>query len=86
MTQAKEFSLAELMAVATSEAWRGNGEVLAWRAPFFEDLISDGTGLVALSYRGYGGSSGQPTEQNLLDDGMSAYGFTLGAGAQWWWR
>jgi glutaconate CoA-transferase subunit B len=29
MTQAKEFSLAELMAVATSEAWRGNGEVLA---------------------------------------------------------
>jgi glutaconate CoA-transferase subunit B len=29
MTQAKEFSLAELMIVATSEAWRGNGEVLA---------------------------------------------------------
>ena len=29
MTQAKEFSLAELMIVATSEAWRGNGEILA---------------------------------------------------------
>jgi glutaconate CoA-transferase subunit B len=29
MTQATEFSLAELMIVATSEAWRGNGEVLA---------------------------------------------------------
>jgi glutaconate CoA-transferase subunit B len=29
MTQAKDFSLAELMAVATSEAWRNNGEVLA---------------------------------------------------------
>jgi glutaconate CoA-transferase subunit B len=29
MTQAAEFSLAELLVVATSEAWRGNGEVLA---------------------------------------------------------
>ena len=29
MTQASEFSLAELLVIATSEAWRGNGEVLA---------------------------------------------------------
>jgi glutaconate CoA-transferase subunit B len=29
MTQASEFSLAELLVVATSEAWRGNGELLA---------------------------------------------------------
>lgn len=29
MTEASEFSLAELLVVATSEAWRGNGEVLA---------------------------------------------------------
>lgn len=29
MTQATEFSLAELLIVATSEAWRNNGEVLA---------------------------------------------------------
>jgi len=29
MTQASEFSLAELLVVATSEAWRGNGEMLA---------------------------------------------------------
>jgi len=29
MTQAIEFSLAELMVAATSEAWRGNGEILA---------------------------------------------------------
>lgn len=58
--------------------FHGNGEVLAWRAPFFRDIVSDGTGLVALSYRGYGGSTGQPAEQNLLNDGMLAYGFTLG--------
>ncbi|MBX9710034.1 MAG: alpha/beta hydrolase [Xanthobacteraceae bacterium] len=55
--------------------FHGNGEVLAWRVPFFRDVISDGTGLVALSYRGYGGSSGQPTEPNLLSDGMAAYEF-----------
>jgi glutaconate CoA-transferase subunit B len=29
MTEASEFSLAELLVVATSEVWRGNGEVLA---------------------------------------------------------
>jgi glutaconate CoA-transferase subunit B len=29
MTQASEFSLAELLVIATSEAWRGNGELLA---------------------------------------------------------
>lgn len=58
--------------------FHGNGEVLAWRVPFFRQLIGDGTGLVALSYRGYGGSTGRPTEQNLLNDGMLAYGFTLG--------
>ncbi len=55
--------------------FHGNGEVLAWRVPFFRDLISDGTGLVALSYRGYGGSTGQPTEQSLLNDGIAAYEF-----------
>lgn len=55
--------------------FHGNGEVLAWRVPFFRDVISDGTGLVALSYRGYGGSTGQPTERNLLNDGMMAYEF-----------
>ncbi len=58
--------------------FHGNGEVLAWRTPFFRDIISDGTGLVASSYRGYGGSTGQPTEQNLLNDGLLAYGFTFG--------
>jgi len=30
---------------------------------------------VALSFRGYGGSSGTPTEQGLLSDGAAAYEF-----------
>lgn len=53
----------------------GNGDILAWRVPRFRALIADGTGLVALSFRGYAGSSGSPTEQGLLDDGNAAYDF-----------
>ena len=42
----------------------------------FESMTADGTGLVALSYRGYAGSSGQPSEQGLLQDAAAAYAFT----------
>ncbi len=55
--------------------FHGNGEVLAWRVPRFRAITVDGTGLVALSFRGYGGSSGKPTEDGLLNDGAAAYAF-----------
>ena len=45
--------------------FHGNGGSLRWRDERFHDLIADGSGLVALSYRGYGGSSGYPTEKGL---------------------
>jgi fermentation-respiration switch protein FrsA (DUF1100 family) len=54
----------------------GNGDFLAGRVASFRNMISDGTGLVALSYRGYAGSSGEPSEQGLLRDAASAYAFT----------
>jgi hypothetical protein len=54
----------------------GNGDFLAGLAGRFRDIVSDGTGLVALSYRGYAGSSGQPSEQGLLRDAAAAYAFT----------
>ncbi len=38
--------------------FHGNGGSLRWRVARFRTLIADGSGLVALSYRGYGGSSG----------------------------
>src|ERR1700739_4023007 len=38
----------------------GNGDFLAGRVSRFKAVTSDGTGLVALSYRGYAGSRGQP--------------------------
>jgi fermentation-respiration switch protein FrsA (DUF1100 family) len=38
-------------------------------------MTSDGAGLVALSYRGYAGSSGHPSERGILQDAAAAYAF-----------
>lgn len=54
----------------------GNGDSLAGRVDRFRALTADGTGLVALSYRGYAGSSGHPSERGLLLDAAAAYDFT----------
>jgi uncharacterized protein len=54
----------------------GNGDTLAGSGGRFADITSDGTGLVALSYRGYAGSSGKPSEQGLFQDAAAAYAFT----------
>src|SRR5256885_10598803 len=40
--------------------FHGNGGSLRLRVDRFRDLTEDGTGLVALSYRGYAGSSRAP--------------------------
>jgi fermentation-respiration switch protein FrsA (DUF1100 family) len=55
--------------------FHGNGDFLAGRVPRFRAVTAGGTGLVALSYRGYGGSSGLPSERGLLADAASAYRF-----------
>src|SRR3954464_15649739 len=56
--------------------FHGNGDILAWRAPWFATLTADGTGLVAISFRGYAGSSGFPSEAGLLQDTEAAWAFT----------
>ena len=56
--------------------FHGNGDFLAGFFGRFRRLIADGTGVVALSYRGYAGSSGSPSEQGLLRDAAAAYAFT----------
>jgi fermentation-respiration switch protein FrsA (DUF1100 family) len=55
----------------------GNGASLRWRVDRFRALTADGTGLVALSYRGYGGSSGSPTEEGMIRDADAAYAFAV---------
>jgi len=55
--------------------FHGNGDFLAGLAARFKAITADGTGLVALSYRGYAGSSGAPSEDGLLRDAAIAYSF-----------
>jgi uncharacterized protein len=55
--------------------FHGNAGSLRYRIDRFRPLIGNGMGLVALSYRGYGGSSGRPSEQGLLHDARAAYDF-----------
>src|SRR5262245_23024327 len=55
--------------------FHGNGGALRHRVARFQALTADGTGLLALSYRGFGGSTGSPTEQGLLADAAAAYAF-----------
>jgi fermentation-respiration switch protein FrsA (DUF1100 family) len=54
----------------------GNGDTLAGSAGRFAEMIADGSGLIALSYRGYAGSSGAPSEAGLLADAAAAFAFT----------
>jgi pimeloyl-ACP methyl ester carboxylesterase len=51
----------------------GNGGSLRTRAGRFRRIADEGVGLVALSYRGYGGSTGRPTEDGLIQDARAAY-------------
>ena len=55
--------------------FQGNAGASNLRAERFTWLTADGTGLLALSYRGYGGSTGKPTEDGLIRDALAAYDF-----------
>jgi fermentation-respiration switch protein FrsA (DUF1100 family) len=58
--------------------FQGNGGGLNLRVGRFRQIVANGLGLVALCYRGFGGSSGKPTEAGLLHDAAAAYAFTAG--------
>jgi fermentation-respiration switch protein FrsA (DUF1100 family) len=55
--------------------FQGNGGGLDLRANRFREMVKAGLGLVALNYRGYGGSGGSPSEQGILADADAAYAF-----------
>lgn len=57
--------------------FHGNADIVAWRVERHRALIADGTGLIALSYRGYMGSTGTPTEEGLHRDAQAAYAFAV---------
>lgn len=51
----------------------GNGANLEARIGRLRALRADGFGVMALSWRGYGGSTGEPTETGLLNDARTAW-------------
>ena len=57
--------------------FQGNGGGLPLRVTRFQGLVADGTGLIALSYRGYGGSSGRSSEQGLIADARAVHKFAV---------
>jgi len=55
--------------------FHGNGGALNLRVDRFQKIAAQGVGLLALSYRGYGGSSGKPSEAGLIADARAAYAY-----------
>ena len=55
----------------------GNSESLLTRDERLAALTAEGAGLLALSWRGYGGSQGQPSEAGLLSDARAAFDWLL---------
>lgn len=52
--------------------WHGNAGSLVQRRDRFEDMAEAGLGVLAVSYRGYGGSTGRPSEAALIGDAKTA--------------
>lgn len=57
--------------------FHGNANGLDRRTGRFRLMTADGSGLVALSYRGYGSSEGAPTEALLHADAEAIYAETI---------
>ena len=53
--------------------FHGNGGALVDRILRFRALTASGWGILAIAYRGYGGSTGSPTQKGLMEDGKTAY-------------
>jgi uncharacterized protein len=60
--------------------FHGNAGEIADRADRFAAYRAAGLGVAFLSYRGYGGSTGSPTETGLLTDARTAYDWLTARG------
>jgi hypothetical protein len=60
--------------------FHGNGGGLDLRGERFAALTAGGDGLLAVEYRGYGGSTGSPSEAGLIADGEATYAEALRLG------
>lgn len=62
--------------------FHGNGAGLADRAPRIERYMGEGWGVFMMSYRGYSGSTGSPTEADNVADAMRTFDHLVAAGVR----
>ena len=60
--------------------FHGNGGSLAARVPRIERFMAEGWGVFMMTYRGYGGSTGSPTEADNVADAKRAYDMLVARG------
>jgi len=58
----------------------GNAGNITYRAPHIENIVAAGSSVLMLDYRGYGKSSGRPSEQGLYRDSEAGFMNLLGQG------
>ena len=61
--------------------FHGNDAHLGTRADKIRPYLDAGYGVLLVSYRGYGGNPGRPSEQGLYQDARAALAFLAGEGA-----
>jgi len=56
---------------------QGNAETIgvSWRVERLNEIAASGLGVLGVEYRGFGGSSGHPSEAGLIIDAETAYDF-----------
>ncbi len=64
----------------TALFFHGNAGSIADRPNRWAFLTERGYGALFVSYRGYGGSTGSPTESGLVADALAAYDWLIGQG------
>jgi uncharacterized protein len=58
----------------------GNAGNLTYRAPRMQEIVAAGSSVLMIDYRGYGKSSGRPSEQGLYWDSEAGFIYLLGKG------
>jgi fermentation-respiration switch protein FrsA (DUF1100 family) len=58
----------------------GNGDNITYYTPHVQEIVAAGSSVLILDYRGYGKSSGRPSEQGLYRDSEAGFIYLLGKG------
>ena len=70
---------------ARAHLWRpcfctATGTISRYYTPHIQEIIAAGSSVLILDYRGYGKSSGRPSEQGLYRDSEAGFIYLLGKG------